>query len=251
MRIPVIQGVIARRILLNFRLDPLAVGPLLPPPFRPRLVGGCAVGGICLIRLEAVRPRVLPLAVGLSSENAAHRIAVEWDGDGGRREGVFIPRRDTSSRLNSLVGGRLFPGVHNHAAFDVRETAHSFRVEMESDDGATRIIVDARVASAVPRKSVFGSLQDASEFFRAGAVGYSPDPRRGLDGLELRTSSWNLEPLDVTRVESSFFDDEIRFPPGAARLDSAFLMRAIPHEWHAVPERPEMLAACAGIGPGD
>ena len=126
MRIPVITGVIDRRILANWRCDPSVLAKLLPAPFRPKLARGYGIAGVCLIRLQAIRPAWAPAGLGISSENAAHRIAVEWDESGtdGRavlREGVYIPRRDTSSRFNTLVGGRLFPGVHHHATFDVRE----------------------------------------------------------------------------------------------------------------------------------
>jgi hypothetical protein len=65
------------------------------------------MAGICLIRLEQMRPRFAPPVVGLTSENAAHRIAVEWDEHGTRREGVYIPRRDTSSRLSVLASGHI------------------------------------------------------------------------------------------------------------------------------------------------
>ena len=89
MRLPVIQGIIKRRILANFRIDPEAIQRELPPRFRPKLQNGAAVAGICLIRLEHVRPRSMPEALGLSSENAAHRVAVTWDEDGEAHEGVF------------------------------------------------------------------------------------------------------------------------------------------------------------------
>src|SRR6185436_13616334 len=112
--------------------------------------GGHAVAGICLIRLKHVRPRFLPAIAGLSSENAAHRIAVEWDSQGSLREGVFIPRRDTSSRLNTLAGGRLFPGVHHHARFQVSEGDGQYSVRLDSDDGDTRLRVAARVADEWP-----------------------------------------------------------------------------------------------------
>ncbi|MEA2492488.1 MAG: hypothetical protein QOJ29_399 [Thermoleophilaceae bacterium] len=39
--------------------------------------------------------------LGLRSENASHRIAVEWDTAVGIRTGVYIPRRDTGSGLNA------------------------------------------------------------------------------------------------------------------------------------------------------
>ncbi|HXT52418.1 MAG TPA: DUF2071 domain-containing protein, partial [Thermoanaerobaculia bacterium] len=100
MRIPVIRGVIERRILVNFRVDPAALAAVLPEPLRPKLVGGYGIGGICLIRLRDIRPRLVPKAFGIRSDNAAHRIAVEWPGGG---EGVYVPRRDTNSRLNSLA----------------------------------------------------------------------------------------------------------------------------------------------------
>lgn len=46
MRIPVMRGVIDRRILVNYRVDPEVLAPLLPAPFRPKLVGGFGMVGI-------------------------------------------------------------------------------------------------------------------------------------------------------------------------------------------------------------
>jgi hypothetical protein len=72
MRLPVIEGVIRRRILVNFRVDPQVIQNILPSRFRPKLHKGQAIAGICLIRLEDIRPKMLPQIVGLSSENAAY-----------------------------------------------------------------------------------------------------------------------------------------------------------------------------------
>ena len=109
-RLPVLAGLMDRRLLINYSVDPDVVATMLPPPFRPQLVRGRAVAGICLIRLRQMRPRGLPRWIGIASENAAHRVAVEWDEPLGVRRGVYIPRRDTNSRVNVLVGGRAFPG---------------------------------------------------------------------------------------------------------------------------------------------
>ena len=92
MKIPVIRGTIDRRILANYRIDPEILRSILPNPFRPRIVGGFGMGGICLIRLKSVRPRFFPFPWGIGSENAAHRFSVEWDVDGKSCEGVYIPR---------------------------------------------------------------------------------------------------------------------------------------------------------------
>src|SRR5262245_30581008 len=136
LQMPAVRGVIERRMLVNFRCNPEVLARILPAPFRAKLVHGWGMAGICLIRLAGIHPAFLPALGGLTSENAAHRIAVEWDDDGETREGVFIPRRDTNSVLNRLAGGKIFPGVHHAAEFRVWETGERFKLEMRSGDGA-------------------------------------------------------------------------------------------------------------------
>jgi len=243
--LPAMRGVIDRRMLLNFRCEPAALQRCLPAPFRPKLVHGWGLAGICLLRLNELRPRWISTPLGLRSENAAHRIAVEWDETGQRREGVFIPRRDTDLRLKHLAGSRLFPGVHHFARFDVCESPNRFKLDMRSEDGEARVRVIARVAEAWPGASVFANLEEASAFFAAGSLGWSVGNEPGeLDGLELRSFGWHMEPLIVERVESSFFDNMNGFRLGTVQFDSALLMRGIQHEWHA---RGQML--CCGASP--
>ena len=228
-------GVIARRLLVNYRVSPDALARILPAPFRPQVVDGWGIAGICLIGLRDVRPRGLPGALGLASENAAHRIAVEWDDERGTTQrGVYIPRRDTSSRVNALLGGRLFPGSHHRARFTVDDAADRVSVSLVSDDGRTRVRVDGRIAEGWPADSVFGSLADASAFFERGSLGYSATPNaRAHDGIELRTTDWRVTALSVTHVASTFFDDAATFPRGSVAFDCALLMRDVAHEWHA------------------
>jgi hypothetical protein len=234
MRLPIIRGVIERRILVNYRVDPDVMSKVVPAPFRPQIVGGYAIAGICLIRLKYIRPRWLPGFLGIGSENAAHRIAVEWEEGGSTRQGVYIPRRDTSSLWNTLAGGRLFPGVHHHSRFAVAETSDEFSIDVANADG-THVAVEAEISRELPGKSVFGSLPQASDFFARGSVGYSCTRRAGIfDGLELCSSEWKITPLAVRRAESSFFADQTIFPQGSVEFDCALLMRNIAHEWHGL-----------------
>lgn len=236
MKVPAVEGIIERRLLVNYRVAPGALAGILPAPFRPKLAAGYAVAGICLIRLASVRPHGLPAALGLRSENAAHRIAVEWDADGRTHEGVYIPRRDSDSRFNTFVGGRVFPGEHQHAAFTVSESDDYFDVALRSDDGRTRVAVAGRIAGALPSGSVFRHLDEASAFFQGGSVGYSATSRPGqYDGLELRIAAWHVDVLAVDHVASSFFDDAARFQVGSTAFDCALVMRRVHHSWHALP----------------
>jgi hypothetical protein len=236
IKLPTIQGVIRRRLLINFRVEPAVMQRQLPDRLRSKLHHGFAVAGICLIRLEDIRPKHLPDFVGIDSENGAHRIAVEWEADGELHEGVYIPRRDTSSRINQFAGGRLFPGEHHHSDFTVTDTGDRIELTMRAPDGVS-VEVCARVADALPGASTFASLAEASTFFEHGSVGYSVT-RDGdrLDGIRLRTKTWKVTALDVERAHSSFFSDRSAFPEGSVVFDCGLLMRDIEHEWQSEPD---------------
>ena len=223
---------------MNFRVDPAVMQRHLPAPFRPKLTGDAAVGGICLIRLERIRPRPLPALFGFRSENAAHRVAVCWTTpDGQEHEGVYIPRRDSSSFVNHLVGGRLFPGEHHRAKFDVRDDGSAIELSMRSLDGAVSVEVRGRSSRELPGSSRFGTLQAASEFFERGSLGYSDRSNSNrLDGLVLVTKDWRVEPLEIDHVHSSYFSETSLFPAGSVEFDSALLMRNIEHEWRRAPD---------------
>ncbi|WP_344572648.1 DUF2071 domain-containing protein [Winogradskya humida] len=239
MRVPVMAGVVERRLLVNYRTDPEATARLLPAPLRPQLVNGHGVAGICLIRLGRLRPKPLPAGIGMRTENAAHRIAVEWDTPDGVAAGVYIPRRDTASRASALAGGRVFPGEHHRARFTVAEDERDLRVGFRSVDNTGAVGVHVRVSPTWPGSALFGDLAEASEFFRQGCAGYSETTGgRVLDGIELRTESWAVEPVEVADARSTYFEDPALFPAGAAELDGALLMRNVPVSWHSLPSMP-------------
>ena len=207
-----VRGTIRRRILVNYRVAPDVVERALPGGFKPKLVGGYAMAGVCLIRLEGQRPAWLPFGVGLSSENAAHRIAVTRHESGTERESVYIPRRDSASFLQHWLGGRAFPGDLGSATFAVHDDSDSIVVSMCAADGL-RVELRARDGHALPTGSVFASLDDASSFFRAGSLGYSATRRASrLDAVYLHAMDWRVSVLDVELARSTYFEDRSLFP---------------------------------------
>jgi uncharacterized protein DUF2071 len=237
MRLPTIEGIIRRRILANFRIDPEVMQRQLPARFRPKLHHGFAVAGICLIRLEAIRPKAFPSIVGINSENAAHRVAVLWEENGETREGVFIARRDTDSPLNHILGGRVFPGEHHKASFTVSETSSEISLSVRSDDAVIEVDIAGRISQQLPAASIFDGLSEASSFFESGSLGYSVTRQANrLDGLQLETSDWRVEPLEIDRAHSSYFSDRDKFPAGSVEFDNALIMRNIAHEWHSADD---------------
>jgi uncharacterized protein DUF2071 len=226
-----VRGTIRRRILVNYRVAPDVIERLLPTGFEPKLVGGYAMAGVCLIRLEGQRPSWLPHRVGMSSENAAHRIAVIRRENGRERESVYIPRRDSASRLQHWLGGRAFPGELGSATFTAHDEGDSIVIAMRAADGL-QVELRARDGASLPKGSVFPSLEDASRFFRAGSLGYSATRQgRRLDAVYLDAVDWHVSALDIELARSTFFEDSTQFPVGSVAFDSALIMRNIEHEW--------------------
>lgn len=236
MRLPTIHGYIDRRILVNFKAEPDVVRKIIPEPFRLKVYRDKAIVGICLIRLKNIKLKGLPDFVGVSSENGAHRIAVEWDEEGEIKEGVYIPRCDTSLRLNTILGGRIFPGKHYLARFNVKESEGNYHVDFTSSDN-TIISIDARETDDFAANSIFETLENVSAFFEKGAVGYSPNKNK-YEGLKLQAYTWQVRPLDVTNVHSSFYENERVFPKGSVHFDNALLMTKAEHEWRSMQDKP-------------
>lgn len=232
MKIPIIHGYIERRILINFTADPKVVEKIIPFPFRPKLYKDKAIVGICLIRLKDIKPKGLPNFVGANSENGAHRIAVEWEENGETKSGVYIPRRDSSSKLNTIIGGRVFPGKHYHAKFNVEENNGNYHVDFTSSDN-TEILIDAKEVASFNNNSIFETLENVSDFFENGDLGYSPNNEK-FEGLRLNAYTWKVRPLEIKNVKSSFFENEDIFPKGSINFDNALLMTDIEHEWLSV-----------------
>jgi hypothetical protein len=230
-----LQGLMRRRILINYQVLPELVQPWLPPGFRPKLHHDAAIAGICLVRLEQLRRGGLPAFFGTSSENAEHRFAVIWEKDGKSHEGVFVSRRDTNSRRNRRAGGGLFPGEQQAATFTVQDDGRKVDVDMVSKQDGREVVVQIRGATAekLPDCSGFAGVAEVSAFFEAGVLSYSPAKKGGdLEGVRLRAATWEMAPLKTEHVFSSFFNDKERFPQDSILFDCALIMRNLEHSWH-------------------
>lgn len=227
-----VHAQLRRRLLITYRVDPAVAASLLPEGFRPQVVDGSAVAGVCVLGLESIRPSWLQRRWGLRSENAAHRIAVEWDSPGGVERGVFIFERHSSAWHPVLFGGRLFPGVHRRAQFTIRESGDRYALTMEA--GEHSLTADVEVGGAWS-SSLFASIDEASDFYRAGRVGWSYAPsRRAVESVALTTDAWSVEGARLNHLRSSFFE---ALPPGSTAFDSVVVMRDLPLTLSAVGDR--------------
>jgi hypothetical protein len=147
------------------------------------------------------------------------------------------------------VGGRFFLGKHYLAKFHVVESDKNYHIDFVSSDH-TSISIDATKAVSFDTNSIFETLENASDFFEKGELDYSPNKTK-FDGLKLQAYNWKVNPLDVSNVQSSFFENEKLFPKGSIRFDNALLMTKIEHEWHSVPDKAPLQATRVLQNTGD
>jgi hypothetical protein len=71
-------------------------------------------------------------------------------------------------------------------------------------------------------------LHEVSEFFQHGDCGFSCT-RRGdsVEGIQLKTLDWSLQPLAAMLPRAAFCFDPARFPEGSIEFDCGLLMRRI------------------------
>lgn len=230
MELPVLDGIIDRRLLINYRVKPEVVKNLLPDGLEPLTINGYASAGICLLRLKHIGIKHTPRLLRINSENAAHRFLVHDRNT--NLYGVYIPRRDTDSVMNVIVAGKLFSWPHYLARFEVNEANDVYAVTMESEDGHSSLQVEAELADSFPTDSMFGSLGYASECFRECSTGISPSSHQKRNKIiQLNTSTWTVKCLHVRHLRSSFFEERTIFPEGSICFDNALLMEGIAHEW--------------------
>jgi hypothetical protein len=231
MRLPELAGVIERRLLVSYAVDPAIVEELLPAGLRPHLVQGKAVAGVCLIRMGALRPAFLKLPVGWRGENAAQRIAVEYeDASGTLRTGVYVPERFSSSYLPVLAGGRFFPGRQRKATFSVAEGPGLIAVGFQADGEESTAVSVAVEPAQTFTSALFPNLESVSAFYRESAVAWSPglEATAPAEGLELSTDAWAVRPAHVIDLQNSWLDG---FSAAEVTFDHALIMQQVPVQW--------------------
>ena len=136
------------------------------------------------------------------------------------------------------AGGRVFPGRHQFAHFDVTDEGHEIKISARKVPGEVECKLKATLAENIPESSVFETLAEASDFFQNSNRGFSPC-KKTFESLELYTKNWNFQPLEMAELKIRFFDDLPNAMAGAVQFDSAFLMRNIEHEWRTPLPRIE------------
>lgn len=244
MPFSIARGVIDRKVIVQYRVDPDVLALQLPEPYRPRLIRGVGVAGVCVFRVRGFHHRLLPTILQNVSENIVYRVGVEWTEDQKLCAGVYTLRQETSSLLKSTLerrtswGTRLF-----HAHIRVDDHEGTYRIAACSRDAQFRLLIQAQLQREFTAHSVFRSAEDAAEFLeRQFEASVNPDDSRPTvlgtrhaTGLDEYNVGWHVEPLAIQQLVTEFFDDTARFPAGAIQFDCAVVASSVQPAWSSEP----------------
>lgn len=246
MRLPRLDGTIVRRLLVNFWADPGVVRRVVPAPLEVATRNGCAVLGICLMRLEQLRVQGMPAAEGIAAETMAHRIAIRYPSAQGMKDGVFVWRRDTDCGLLAQLGGLLFPADFRRAEFEVKKGVTGMSLEARTEGGDADVLLLARYTTRWSGSPLFATVEDAGRFFvNADCVFSCSRHDRSLEGARLRTLAWEVRSLEVLDFRATFFERRDCFPPDSIGFDGAVLLHPIPSGCAALEVVPELAGVAA------
>jgi hypothetical protein len=220
-----IRGTIRRRLLVNAVVDPDEATRRLPVGLRPHVTALGTVVGCCLLEIDGIRPAYVPAIAGRTLRAAAHRISVEWEDDSGQMTvGVYVPMRQTDSRMAVALGGRWFPGVHEPAEVEVSASDGDLRwaTDPRGPDGY-RVRVDASIPrdtdASIACEPVAGTCMSAD-------VGLSPDHHGVLEGARMEPDHRRVRKVAIDDLDSAFLSSFT-----TARVAPSYLMADVGVTW--------------------
>ncbi len=211
------------RLVVFYRIQPATTQLELPAGAELGRVNGWAIGGIAVVRRQAVR--LLPRRL-CASVTATHFLHVLCRQDQQCETGALVLRRDTSSRIQAWLGRGGPRRRGHHARFQLVSLPGRVTARWDSDDRHVHVAIDAEPEPHLTPNSMFGSKAQLLQLLRDDLRGLRlvPPPQR-LGRTRAAACESQLVPLHVTRLESSVFEDATLFPEGAAVFDSAFCLR--------------------------
>jgi hypothetical protein len=214
------------RIVAFFRVDPARIEIPLPAKTQLHRVADRAIGGFAMTRRAVMGSYLVPAPL-IRRERVVHFLYAERPESQGAQPGAIVLRCDTSSRLDAWIGRSWrWRRRRHHARFHIAASADQIDVRCDSDDRRMHMLLRARPMATPPAQSILRSKAQVFRLLRGDLhLLHPPGPAsRGAAAGRLLSPS-QLIPLQVERLEATFFRDPDRFAEGAVEFDSAYMIR--------------------------
>jgi len=213
------------RFIVNMRVPPDSLEAQLPGSLEPQVVNGWGIVSFCLLDLRRLTIAPLPAVAGPRSMSCAIRAAVL---DAAGTPSVFVPARQTSSKLGAWFTRRGFSAPHELVDIDVALHQDGGTELAVRDHGITAIDAWLRPRTSL-KSEAFGSIDDFAVFLAMGERSYGRSRHDGkLTVLDLHKSDAGYEPQSVERIGGAFVD---QWQSAGGELDSAFRTTNARYEW--------------------
>lgn len=209
-------GRLADCALMSFGTPADSVRHLVPDGLELMTRGDRAFWNVVTCRVDRMRPKGLPSAVGVTYHHVAYRLLVQaMTARADVVQGLYFVRSDADAPVLGAVGNRATDFKFHAANVTLDATPDRYRAAVTTDDGAGNATFELGTATpaAGPRHpaSAFATHVDADEWLTYRPLGLSVGARPHAGRLRLAevhrdASAWRETAVQLNRFRSAVFD---------------------------------------------
>ncbi len=243
--------------LMSFATPADSVKHLIPDGLELMTRGDRAFWNVVSCRVDHMRPKSLPTAVGVSYHHVAYRLLVQAMTDRAELvQGLYFVRSDADAALLGTVGNRTTDFKFHPAAITLDAAPDRYQAVVTTADGAgdASFELGATAPAAGPRhpQSCFATHLDAHEWLTYRPLGLSVATRRTASRLRLAEvhrdhTAWRETVVQLTGFRSAVFEILNQTPERGLMPEHATRVADMDYEWRLGKTMPLHRPAVAGM----
>lgn len=229
--------------LVNFAVHADRLRPWIPAALELEQHGDCGFVSAVVARVEAMRPTMVPAALGRTFDAVVYRVPVRYRTIRGRTvRGVCFLHSDVSDWLLGVdtFWRRLFHCSVTQVVLKRGPKSTRFRV-FSPTHPEVRVSAEfdhSRSTRQLPASSRFASLAEAQRALVELYAAFHVDERGTVSIVPIARAPWNVAVVPARRAEFDLlaklapFDEPVEGLANPVTLDSVFYVPRVPYHWY-------------------
>jgi len=229
-------GTVVRRFLISYPVSPDVLSDYLPPGAECSTHDGFAWVSACFVRMDDMRPNILPRFVGMGFNYLIFRTRARLPfPDGKLREAVLVLQPNINRRILSSFGSFLTGVGFQTREIDFTDSEDNWRIRMTSEG---ELLYDATILKSTCSESIssdsrFTTAQEADDFLLGVSFGGQwVKGQRNLKLLPETHDPWATLACTCITHKNQFLET---LGVDAMEADHAMTMTQIPHYFGITP----------------
>jgi len=222
-------GTIARCWLFVYQTPANDVRHLLPARLEPVQHRDCAFWNIVVCKVQNMRPKLLPLPIGVTYWHVAYRLYVNFQTlSGDTSEGLYFVRSDCDNPLMAAAGNVLTDFNFHTASISVSENSLSTEIKIGAPFGDAYARINVTEPPALPTDSAFDTLEEAEQFLKYKPNGIAVDSSGCANVVHIVRDelAWKSKLISVEEASWAFFEDK------NVRPEICYQVEPIRYQWN-------------------